>query len=266
MEYILYCDESSDKGIKYGDFFGGSIVSSKHLREVTEVLENKKIELNLKGELKWTKVTANYLEKYQEMMTLFFQLVKSGKVKVRIMFRSMEDTPSREIEQLRSNDKYFKLYYQFIKHAFGLNRLPSNQEPCYLRIYLDQLPDKKENCKEFKNYLLKLPDIKDFKSSGIKIREDDIAEVSSHEHVILQCTDIILGAMNFRLNNHHKFIPEGQSRRGKRTIAKESLYRHINHCIREIIPNFNIGVSTGSNGYENPHWECPYQHWKFVPK
>ncbi len=29
MEYILYCDESEDKGPKYSDFFGGCMVSAK---------------------------------------------------------------------------------------------------------------------------------------------------------------------------------------------------------------------------------------------
>ena len=71
MEYILYCDESSDKGKKYGDFFGGCLVSSEFLREITDELERKKTELNLNGEIKWTKVTDNYLSKYLEIMDLF---------------------------------------------------------------------------------------------------------------------------------------------------------------------------------------------------
>ena len=38
-EYILYCDESVGKGKKYGDFFGGCIVSSKDLKYTIETLE-----------------------------------------------------------------------------------------------------------------------------------------------------------------------------------------------------------------------------------
>ena len=84
MEYILYCDESGQKGPKYSDFFGGCLVSSKHLNEVTGALEATKRELNLFGEVKWTKLTENYLSKYMELVTLFFSFVKSGKIKVRI--------------------------------------------------------------------------------------------------------------------------------------------------------------------------------------
>ena len=75
LEYILYCDESSQKGPKYSDFFGGCLVSSKDLLEVTNALEVKKTELFMRGEVKWSKVTENYLNKYIELMTLFFSFI-----------------------------------------------------------------------------------------------------------------------------------------------------------------------------------------------
>ena len=55
-----------------------------------ELSEEKKQELNLFGEIKWTKVTANYLNKYLEMMDLYFKFIKEGKIKVRIMFQATE--------------------------------------------------------------------------------------------------------------------------------------------------------------------------------
>lgn len=267
MEYILYCDESSEKGSKYSDFFGGCIVSSKDYHEVSTALELTKKRLNLNGEVKWTKLTENYLDKYIELMTEFFGFIKSGKVKVRIMFRRNDDVPS-DMAIRAADDKYFKLYYQFIKHAFGLKYIRSKNEPVYIRIYLDQLPDKKEKCAKFKRYLMDIPEINDFAESCIIIREGDVAEVRSHDHVILQCLDVVLGSMYFRLNHLHKAIPSGESKRGKRTVAKETLYKHIHWHISEIFPNFNIGESTGTRGYSYPNhkWEQPYRHWKFVPK
>ncbi len=260
MEYILYCDESSSKGKKFGDFFGGCIVSSKDLESVVDVLEAKKQELNLYGEIKWTKVTAPYLAKYEEIMNLFFSFVAQGKIRVRIMFRSMEDTPSIAHN---ADEKYFKLYYQFIKHAFGFQLIPKDQQT-FVRIYLDQLPDKKDKCQTFKHMLYNMPSTYDFRDSGLAIRVDDIAEVKSHQHVLLQCTDIVLGAMYFRLNELHKEKPEGSRFRGKKTLAKEKLYKSIYSEISKILPQFNIGVSTGQRGYT--HWSAPYQHWRFVPK
>lgn len=72
MTYFLYCDESSDKGVKYGDFFGGCIIKSSDLYEVETALNQKKQQLNLTGEIKWTKVSVNYLEKYMDIIDLFF--------------------------------------------------------------------------------------------------------------------------------------------------------------------------------------------------
>ena len=71
MEYILYCDESSSDGSKYSDFFGGCIINSAHLKSVEDALNAKKEELDLHGEIKWTKVTGQYLEKYIAVIDMF---------------------------------------------------------------------------------------------------------------------------------------------------------------------------------------------------
>ena len=267
MEYILYCDESSSNGPLYSDFFGGCLINSKDWIAIENAIKADKERLNLTGEIKWTKVTAQYLDKYVQIMEMFFSFIREGKVKVRIMFRSNNDYPSNNRGPHSDDDKYFKLYYQFLKNAFGLKYITS-EEPVSLRIYLDQLPDTKEKASRFKAYVRNIPNIRDFADakSRICIREGDVAEVRSHEHVLLQCTDIVLGAMYFRLNNLHMEKPEGKHVRGKRTIAKEKLYKYINAQICSILPHFNIGISTGKRGYEYPDWELPYSHWRFIPR
>lgn len=262
MEYILYCDESSQSGDKYGDFFGGCLVSSVDLPIIVSALEKCKTEENLFGEIKWTKLTAKYLQKYIHVIDIFFDYMAQGKIKMRVMFRDINDQPST---QYSSDEKYFKLYYQFIKHAFGFMHIPPELGHVYTRIYVDKLPDTVEKCRKFKQVVLAMPHTKDFAHSNFDIRPDDIAEIISHDHVLLQCVDIVLGAMYFRLNDLHLAKPEGQETRGKRTIAKEKLYKHIRQRINAIVPNFNIGVSTGNRGFANPHWEAPYEHWKFKP-
>lgn len=99
MEYFIYCDESLGKGKYYSDFFGGALVKSAHFEEVKVALEEKKAELNLKNEIKWVKVTENYLQKYMEMIDLFFSFIEQGKVKVRIMFRDTEKSPLRPFQR-----------------------------------------------------------------------------------------------------------------------------------------------------------------------
>lgn len=266
MVYIIYCDESADKGTKFGDFFGGCIINSADQYEVITKLEQKKAELNLNGEIKWTKVTENYLEKYIEVIDLFFDFIEAGKIKVRIMFRNINDNPRNYSKETNVDDKYFKLYYQFLKHSFGLMTIPEDCTPAKVIIAIDVLPDKHGKRDEFKRFLCSMPNTEDFKGVDLTIRERDIIEVDSHKHVLLQCTDIVLGAMNFKLNGFDKQKPEGATKRGKKTIAKEKLYTHIRQRICDIHPNFNIGVSTSSRGFENPHWESPYEHWLFQSK
>ena len=268
MEYIIYCDESSSSGPKFSDFFGGCIVNSRDIREITDALEARKRELNLFGEIKWTKVTTQYLDRYIEVMDLFFDFVRDGKIKVRVMFRNNDDRPSAPRNRHSEDDKYFKLYYQFLKNAFGLKDIPPETGDTYVRIYLDQLPDTVAKCNEFKEFVRKLPNILDFQHvrGRLHIRKEDVTDVCSHDHVLLQCTDIVLGAMYFRLNKLHLIKPEGSRTRGKRTIAKEKLYKHINSRIREIHPAFNIGTSTSKGDSQNAAWELPYSHWRFVPR
>jgi len=74
----------------------------------------------------------------------------------------------------------------------------------------------------------------------------------------------VLGSITFRLNDKHIAKLPGQKIRGKRTIAKEKLYKTILAEIKKIRPGFNIGVSTGVFGDER--WHTPYRHWQFVPK
>ena len=125
------------------------------------------------------------------------------------------------------------------------------------------MPDTKEKNSEFKEHILYLNNIFD---EHITIKKEDIVEINSKEHVIQQCMDIILGSINFRLNNLNKIKLNETKRRGKTTIAKEKLYKVILKNIREIYPNFNIGISTSTRGNVNNRWLDPYRHWLFKTK
>lgn len=267
MEYLIYTDESTLKGEFYSDFFGGVLVRSTDYEQVKQLLDDKKIELNLFNEIKWTKVTENYLEKYKQMIDLFFDLVAQDKLKVRIMFRQNAIVPLYD-DSDPVNDSYHLLYYQFIKHAFGLRYHMENPESdTYVRLFFDKIPDTKIQNEHFKAHVYGLQGLQDFQKAKLKIRMEDIVEIDSSKHSIQQCMDIVLGSIAFRLNNKHKEKIEGTNRRGKKTIAKEKLYKHILQHIKKAIhsPNFNIGISTGAQT-KRDYWEMPYRHWCFVPK
>jgi len=263
MQYIIYMDESGTEGRYFGNFYGGALVSSKHLEYVRDTLESKKIELNMLKEVKWQRVTGNYLEKYMELMGVFFDLIEKDIVKIRIMFTQNIYQPINLTKDQISNS-YQLLYYQFFKHSFGLRYCnPNVYKKVSLRLYFDELPVNNENKDALKQHIFNLQHTDYFSQANIEIKREDITEVKSDQHVILQYMDIVLGAMYFRLNDLHKEKPEGSRVRGKRTIAKENLYKYINRRIRKIYPNFNIGISTGTINLSD-RWYHPYRHWLFT--
>lgn len=266
-ELIIYCDESDISGKHFSNFYGGALVESTHQAEVIKRLTEKKAELNLGAEVKWQKISEHYAGKYVAFLEETFALIGEGKLKIRIMFTQNYFGAARLTSAQRENS-FFLLYYQFVKHAFGLKYAGDADIETKVRIYFDKLPDTHEKCAAFKGYVVGLNKNASFRSERIVLKEDQIAEVDSKEHVIMQSLDVVMGAIQFRLNDKHKEKPEGARVRGKRTIAKEKVYKRVNQLIRNLYPGyaFNIGISTGPReiGFEAP-WVDPYRHWLFLP-
>ncbi|WP_426344242.1 DUF3800 domain-containing protein [Pseudoduganella sp. R-32] len=265
-EISIYCDESDKSGKHFSNFYGGALVESIHLGEVIARLEAKKLELNLGAEVKWQKISSAYAVKYMEFLDEVFALMAQGALKMRVMFTQNYYRPKNLTAEQRDNE-FFLLYYQFVKHAFGLAHAGVEGGETALRMYFDQLPDTKEKCEAFKGYVLGLNQSKPFRDARMLIKKDQIAEIDSKEHVVLQSLDIVMGAIQFRLNDKHLEKPEGSRFRGKRTIAKEKVYKHVLNHIKNLHGyNFNIGVSTGTGGDATVHWSHHYRHWLFVPR
>lgn len=265
-EFVIYTDESVKDGEFFSNFYGGALVRSTDLADVIDTLANIKAEQNLHGEIKWTKVTSNYLDKYVAVMDAFFDLIAKDVVKARVMFTNNTFIPLGLSAEQRQTE-YHRLYYQFIKHGFGLAHSHIEHDgPKLIRLNLDQMPTSREETARFKAYLEALSQNPEMRRAGVGFDKRQIAEVDSKDHDILQCLDVVLGAMVFKLNDHHKLKPEGQHHRGKRTIAKEKLFKHISRHVRSIYPHFNIGESTGKQGAITNRWRHPYRHWKMIPQ
>ena len=262
-EYIVFCDESERKGKYYSNFYGGVIVGASQLERINERLWNAKSDAGIKSEVKWEKTSPYDVERYKSLIKVYFDEIAAGHLRTRIMYSQNAFVPRRQ-----SREEYYKLYYQFIKNGFGFAHMPDHQREVNLRIYLDVLPSQtKEQVTQFRGYLSALSDIPHLRKSNFRVLPENIAEVDSKKHILLQCTDVVLGSIAFRLNEKHKAIPSGKKRRGKRTVAKEKLYK----CIRKEIcrvtnkPHFNIGISTGLSKHPDGRWNDPYLHWRFIP-
>jgi hypothetical protein len=252
--YTIFCDESSKKGRYFSNFYGGALVLTQDREGIEEALRSKKEELNRHQELKGSRVTENYLDKYTEFINFYFDYVETERIKVRVMFtQNMYRATKLTAEQLDLG--YFLLYYQMIKHAFGIQYCnPNAFDRVYFELFLDEVPHSKIKFSVFRDKIASISETKNFEGRNIFIPREAIAQIDSKIHTILQGLDVILGAMHFRVNDLHLSKPEGSRKRGKRTIAKEKLYKVINKRVRGIYPNFNVGTSTGV---------VSWRRWKF---
>ena len=141
MRFIIYCDESADKGKYYSNFYGGALISAADRETIEAALNNAKG--RLKGEIKWTKVGQYNEADYIEFVDVLFDLIKANKVKIRIMF-TQNINQTEHVEYVMSITSFF--YYQFIKHAVGLRYCNDGlQHEVDVAVYLDDAPDMKKN-------------------------------------------------------------------------------------------------------------------------
>lgn len=262
--YYIWFDESDKEGSFYSNFYGGILVDSINYHKVLAMSEIMVKELGIvDDEIKWQKVNQYTYDKYLSIVDFIFALLEQGLIKIRIFFRNNQYVPTNITKEQRRKT-YTLLYYQFIKYSFGLQYSNKTNRDVYVKIMLDDIPLKGDDKEEFKDYIYRLNRDEGFAHARIKIRKQDICEVDSSRHLLLQFMDLILGSICFRLNNRHKIKDPITGKRGNRTKLKEKLYKHINSKIRELRPNFNIGESTGITTLED-RWLYPYSHWGFKP-
>lgn len=250
--YVIVCDESTKKGLHYSYFYGGVIVDEQKYYTISDKLDLFKNHIGLNHELKRINIDSLNANRYIEMLDFFFTFVKSGDIKVRIMFSdnaNLDNIPKPE------NETFMKFYYLFIRHAFAL---PYAREDINLRLIFDALPEKPDNRNKFKSYLIRnlthIPDI-DI-DNDIHIKRDAIEEVDSKKHIILQCADVIVGLIDFCLNDIHNT----QQIKSKRWYAKNKVLQVLLSYIEDLHPNFQLCVTTPPlRGYNS--WLDKYKHF-----
>jgi hypothetical protein len=108
------------------------------------VNSRQKNALGLTSEVKWQKVDHSLLDRYKDVMASFFKEISKGRVVARIMFtQNIHQATGLTSEQ--HADEYFILYYQFLKHAFGLELMPEHSMAPRLRVYLDEMGETRED-------------------------------------------------------------------------------------------------------------------------
>lgn len=254
-KYMIICDESTRKGPNFSYFYGGAIVNESKYQKLSDILINFKNNFGL-NELKRTKISEANYKYYIEVLDLFFTFVRSGDIKVRIMF-----SPNSELKKdipHSQNETFIRFYEVFIKDAFSIFYA---REDIGLRLIFDDLPETKEQCQKFKQHLIKKINSNNKPMANkVYVKEEDIEEVDSQKHIILQCIDIIVGLVDFYLNTSKKELKES-----KRAQSKYKVWQRIYQFIIEMNPNFIVEETT-SPIYSNKGWKDKYKHFVYHQK
>jgi len=181
--YNLYCDESchlENDGKKYM-LLGYVSCPYPQIKEHSENIKKIKQKFNFFGEMKWSKISNSNISFYSEIIDYFFDK--------HLNFRALivnKTTINKERFSDSFDDFYYKMYWQLIIHKIDtLNRY---------NIYLD-IKDSLSATKVHK--------LKQILNMNLQVI-DRLQNIRSHESLLLQMCDVILGAISYNLNQENK--------------------------------------------------------------
>jgi hypothetical protein len=266
--YTVYADEAwtHDDRLRFWRFYGGAMMLSSNRDRIEAELRAVKRRVGLHGEVKWTEVRPNKWKRFALIVDRFFDFVDSGDIRLRYMWLDQMFQEPERLTEYHREFGYYILYYFFLVFGFGLPWHDGDQ-PILIEFHPDELPDELSKRSDFTRFLMRCHRSARFDNLS-EFRIIDVGEVTSRDHLILQCVDLIIGAVGAKLNK--TLIQKGPSgRRFERTIVKELLYKHIRQRIGDIdmrergTRHFSVGVNTGTGSDFANRWRHKFRQWNF---
>lgn len=181
--FNIYCDESCHLENDHKDFmFLGSVSSAyNQVRLHTEQINALKKKHRFYAEIKWSKVSHSKFHFYSDLIDYFFA--------TDLQFRAVgieKSTINNQNFSQTYDEFYYKMYYQLLNHKIN---------SCYsYNVYLD-IKDTLSACK-----VRKLREILNIKYGVFR----NVQNIRSHESVLMQLTDFLMGAISYCKNNMEK--------------------------------------------------------------
>ncbi|MGF7231359.1 DUF3800 domain-containing protein [Arachidicoccus sp.] len=202
--YSLYIDESCH--LEHDRMpvmcIGYTKINTGQYAEIKQHIKELKLQHKSPTEVKWNNVSASRLPLYKALVDYFF----ATNIDFRCILVKYKDKLNHEqFNQGDHNNFYYKLIYFLLKSA---TNPPANQYNVYLDI-------KDTRGKERLN---KIEEVLQHKYNG-KSPFVFFQHIHSHENVLLQLTDLFIGAITFKARGLQEF--ENASK------AKVELLRHI---------------------------------------
>ncbi|MBN2597803.1 MAG: DUF3800 domain-containing protein [Marinifilaceae bacterium] len=183
--FNIYCDESchleNDK--KKYMLLGNVSSAYNQVKRHTERIKDLKKKHNFYGEIKWSNVSNSQLKFYKELIDYFFD--------TDLRFRSVVVDKSRINNQAFDQDYdtfYYKIYYYLLNHRI-------NSAYTY-NVYLDIKDDLSA---------IKVDKLRKILNTQFGVFRN-VQNIRSHESILLQLADFIMGALSYNLNDDKKRV------------------------------------------------------------
>lgn len=186
MNFEVYCDESGLEALTRKDAhkftaIGGIWMPAEFRDSFKASMIAIKEKQNIKGELKWQKISPAYLELYQEVINYFFD---TPELRFRVIM-----VESKTVDNIRFNDKdaelgFYKFYYQLLHHwIFDFNTY---------NFYIDF----KVNRNKGRLKVLKMV----LDASNLTSNIQQVQALHSHESLGIQLADVLTGMVSAKFN------------------------------------------------------------------
>lgn len=205
--FNIYCDESChiENDHKKYMFLGSTSVAYNQVKFHTAQINELKKKHRFYGEIKWSKVSKSKLRFYLDLVDYFFatdlQFRCVGVQKTKINAGSFN---------MSYDDFYYRMYYSLLNH---------NINTTYnYNVYLDI----KDTLSAYK--VNKLKEVLNTKFGVFR----NVQNIRSHESIIMQITDFMMGAISYLHNNEAKL-----------NLAKVQIIDKIKHHCKDQLDKTN---------------------------
>lgn len=187
MNFEIYCDESGIEALTRKDAhlftaIGGIWMPEDYRPIFKENMNRIKNSYDIKGEVKWNKISPSYYNLYKDLIDYFFQ---SDQLRFRVIL-----VEASKVDHYRYNGKdgelgFYKFYYQLLHHwIFDFNNY---------NIFVDLKVNRNKG---------RLEELKDcLKNANLTSEIHQVQGLPSEESVGIQLADILTGLVNAKFNN-----------------------------------------------------------------
>ena len=275
IRYEIYADEawthSSPPLLRYHCFFGGIFGSQSLLgRLETELIKIKQVNNLASAEVKWSALKPAKLLAYIQLIDCFFDHLDSANLTYRQMFRDRSfvycDQSGNTSSEKTELDVQFMLFYQFIKHSFGIQFLPVIHDVKHeILVRLDGHSSQRHK-DDLERYINNLN--QHWGRNDIIVKASFIDSKSSN---VLQLCDVIMGAAGSYGNKQHQLRSNGQRGMTKAQKPRYDLSKYIYNKIKALDAKhrgsraFNWFESTGMQGNPDSKLHHKLRIWKYIP-